>query len=86
MRQRQPPPPPDRVERLTLYFGPWLFAAIVVGGFIAGITEFHGMTFGDYVQAVAAGAGLVAVSHGIHRGERLRRGGVEVHDRDQDAS
>jgi hypothetical protein len=63
----------DGIERLTLLLGPWLFAVLVVGGFFAVVTEWHGTTFGDYVQAVAAGAGLLAVGHGIHRSERRRR-------------
>jgi hypothetical protein len=62
----------DLIERLTLVLGPWLFGVLVVGGFFAGVAEWHGMTFGDYIQAVAAGAGLLAVGHGIHRGERRR--------------
>ncbi len=63
----------DGVERLTLVLGPALFAIIVVGGFIAAVTEWHGTTFGDYLQAVAAGAGLVAIGHSIHRGSRRSR-------------
>ncbi len=63
------------VERLTLMLGPVLFALLVVGGYIAAVNEWHKMTFGDYLQGVAAGAGLLAVGHGIHRSERLRRGG-----------
>ncbi|MET8310690.1 hypothetical protein [Micromonospora sp. NPDC005173] len=63
----------DLVERLTFLLGPGLFAALVIGGFFAGLAEWHGMTFGDYLQWVAAGAGLLAVGHGIHRAERMRR-------------
>jgi hypothetical protein len=66
---------PDAIERLTFLLGPGLFAVLVVGGFIAGVNEWHGMTFGDYLQGVAAGAGLLAVGHGIHRAERMRRSG-----------
>jgi hypothetical protein len=62
------------VERLTLVFGPCLFVALVLGGFAAGVAEWHGMTFGNYMEAVAAGAGLLAVGHGIHHAERSRRG------------
>lgn len=64
------------VEWLTFALGPCLFALLVFGGFIAGMYEWHGMTFGDYVQAVAAGAGLLAIGHGIHRAERQRRDAV----------
>jgi hypothetical protein len=60
-------------ERLTLLLGPGLFLLFLVGGLAAVIKEWHGMTFGDYMQGVAAGAGLLAVGHGIHRTERMRR-------------
>jgi hypothetical protein len=63
----------DAIERATLVLGPGLFAALIVGGFFAGVAEWHRMTFGDYVQAAAGGAGLVAIGHGIHRSVRLRR-------------
>jgi small ligand-binding sensory domain FIST len=63
----------DAPERATLVLGPVLFACIVVGEFFAAITDWHGMTFGDYIQGVAAGAGLLAIGHGIHRHARLRR-------------
>jgi hypothetical protein len=64
---------PSSIERLTLWFGPVLFLVLAVGGFFAGVAEWHGMSFGDYVQGVAAGAGLLAIGHGIHRAERQRR-------------
>jgi hypothetical protein len=67
-------PSGSSIERLTFLFGPVLFAVLVVGGFAAVIADWHGVTFGDYLQAIAAGAGLVAVGHGIHRSARLQRG------------
>jgi hypothetical protein len=64
---------PDWVEMLTLVLGPCAFAVLVVAGFVAVLADWHGITAGDYIQAVAAGAGLLAVGHGIHRRTREQR-------------
>jgi len=63
-----------RLEALTFALGPCLFAVIAVGGLLAVVFKWDGLTLGDYLQAVAAGAGLLAVGHGIHRASRVQSG------------
>jgi hypothetical protein len=55
---------------LGFLLGPALFAVILVVGLFALGYNWDGFKFGDYLQAVCGGAGLLAVSHGVHRAAR----------------
>jgi hypothetical protein len=59
-------------EVMEFFLGPCLFLVLVVGGYVAVVKEWHGLTIGDYLGAIGAGSGLLAVGHGIHHASRTR--------------
>jgi hypothetical protein len=65
---------PGPLEKLTFVLGPCLFLVVAVGGLLAVVFDWDNLALGDYLQAVGAGAGLLAVGHGIHHAARVASG------------
>ena len=65
--------PPDLMEKFTFALGPFAFFVIVVVGFFGLILDWDDLKLADVLAAMAAGAGLLAVGHGLHRSSRMRR-------------
>jgi hypothetical protein len=66
---------------LIFFLGPVAFAAISVLRLFAPAHNRDDFKFGDYLQAVAAGAGLLAISHGVHPAARTREHDNESNER-----
>lgn len=63
----------DPIERFTFVLGPCAFVAIVLVGVAGLIWNWDNLKLADFLAAIAAGAGLLAVGHGLHRMSRMRR-------------
>jgi hypothetical protein len=61
------------MERFTFALGPCAFLVIVLVGIAGVIWDLDNLKLGDLLAAIAAGAGLLAVGHGLHRASRMRR-------------
>ena len=60
------------MERFTFALGPGVFVVIVLVGVAGLIWDWDGLKLADFLAATAAGAGLLAVGHGLHRTSRMR--------------
>jgi hypothetical protein len=63
---------PDPMERFTFLLGPCAFGVIVLLGVGGLVWDWDDLKLADFLAATGAGAGLLAVGHGLHRTSRMR--------------